>query len=254
MKKLFVLLCLFVAAVAMGSNAFAQKADVSYYGGVLKYQKYEPWYYQVHVSNKRLANKLIRESLASLITGKTPKQDAAWEREDKAEEFSEAVITKKATDYFYQTAEDTQNEQAKFETIQKAVNRYSHFEILTKVNFFLSSDYALLEAANESSFYVEASAKAVKMVEFILESEPKQRSYPVEAKGKPTYPNARPEPKNAFETSDHRVVVTFDVPQTDGEVVQLVFDTKKYTIQIYNKELIQKTRNDHDLMDLKPWH
>ena len=41
MKKLFVLLCLFVAAVAMGSNAFAQKADVSYYGGVLKYQKYE---------------------------------------------------------------------------------------------------------------------------------------------------------------------------------------------------------------------
>lgn len=254
MKKLFVLAGLLAAAMMAGNNALAQKADVSYYGGVLKYQKYEPWYYEVHVSNNRLANKLMRESLASIITNKTPKQDAAWEREDKAEEFSEAIITKKATNYFYQTAEDTQDMQAKYEIIQKAIRRYSHFSILAETNFFLSSDYDLLENDNESTFYLEASDKAVKMVEYILESEPKQRSYPAAAKGKPVYPNARPEPKSAFETPDHRVVVTFDVPQTDGEVVQLVFDTKKFTIQIYNKELIQKTRNDHDLMDLKPWH
>ena len=53
MKKLFVLLCCVGGFLLVSTQAFAQKGDCSYWGGVYRFKTYEPWLYEIVKQDKK---------------------------------------------------------------------------------------------------------------------------------------------------------------------------------------------------------
>ena len=228
MKKLTMAGFLVCAILSLSAAVWAQKADVSYWGGVVKYKTYEPWYYVLVQQHNKHQSAQTKAQIASFF-GITN----AYEAQEKALTTQAAKNIKQAKDTLDKLTEESERE--------TVYDNYWLFGDVLNSNKILGKFYTLKVSYGNLFYHLEPEyiKAAHQLFKTVIGSDPTER-------------NKRPEPKAAWKTPQGMVWVQFEIKvEQEKDILLFCFDTRNYTLELFGFEKASKQDGDESLMDLK---